>query len=233
MENLLLLPGMLCDERLWAAQIDGLRGRRRDIVVGDITRADTMEAIAREVLRDAPERFALAGFSMGGMVALEMWRQAGGERITRLALLDTNAHAELPERGKLRDDLIARAYGGEFREVVTEELKPLYLAERNRRDQPLLDSVFAMAMRLGAEVFERQCRALQTRADSEALLPRINAPTLLLCGAEDRLCPVAAHEKMAAAIAGSELVVIESCGHLSPMEAPEQVNQAMSRWLQT
>ena len=235
MENLLLLPGMMCDRRLWEAQIDGLQAHCHSVTVSDITRSDSMEAIASDVLEAAPERFALAGLSMGGMVALEMWRrtrETDPGRITRLALLDTNAHAELSERRKMRDDLIARALAGEFKTVITEALKPVYLAEKNKNNQALLDSIFAMAMELGTEVFQRQCRALQNRPDSHALLPDINVPTLVLCGDEDQLCPVSVHEQMAAAIPHSELCVIRSCGHLTSMEEPEQVNRALSRWLQ-
>ena len=235
MEDLLLIPGMMCDRRLWAAQIEGLQARCRSITVADITQSETMEAIASDVLEAAPERFAVAGLSMGGMVALEMWRrtrESGSERITRLALLDTNAHAELSDRRQMRDDLIARALAGEFKAVITEALKPVYLAEQNKGNQPLLDVIFEMAMDMGTEVFERQCRALQTRSDAQALLPDIDVPVLVLCGDEDQLCPVSVHEGMAEAIPHSELRVIPCCGHLSTMEEPEQVNEALSRWLQ-
>ena len=244
MENLVLLPGMMCDERLWGPQIDGLRGQCRSITVGDISRSDSIESLARDVLEAAPPRFALAGLSMGGIVALEMWRlsASGGEidasggkqqtRITRLALLNTNAHADLPERSRQRDELLARALAGGFEDMVKEELKPVYLAEKNKDNGVLLDTVFAMAMMQGTEVFQRQCRALQSRAGFEAVLPSINVPTLLLCGDEDRLCPVAVHRQMAEAIPDSQLHIIESCGHLSTMEAPEEVNRALGRWLQ-
>ena len=237
MENLVLLPGMMCDERLWGPQIDGLRGQCRSITVGDISRSDSIESLARDVLEAAPPRFALAGLSMGGIVALEMWRQSSSDgnsatRITRLALLNTNAHADLPERSRQRDELLARALAGGFEDMVKEELKPVYLAEKNKDNGFLLDTVFTMAMKQGTEVFQRQCRALQNRAGFEAVLPSISVPTLLLCGDEDRLCPVAVHRQMAEAIPGSQLHTIESCGHLSTMEAPEEVNLALSRWLQ-
>ena len=232
MENLLLLPGMLCDERLWAAQVASLQGDCQSITVGDIGNADTMEALAQRLLAEAPARFALAGLSMGGMVALEMWRQASSQgRITRLALLSTNAHAELPDRHQLRDTLIAQALATGLAGVVQDALKPVYLAACNRGNQAILQTVFAMAMAQGLEVFQRQCRALQSRASSEATLASINVPALVLCGAEDQLCPVAAHQAMAAAIPGSELTVIEACGHLSTLESPEAVTSALRRWL--
>ncbi len=118
-EHLVLVPGMMCDGRLWAKQIDGLKDRCASITVADITRADSIEAIAQSILEDVPDQFSLAGLSMGGIVAFEIWRQAS-DRVSRLALLDTNAHAELSERGRQRDQLLRRALAGEFREVITD-----------------------------------------------------------------------------------------------------------------
>lgn len=226
-KELLLLPGMMCDQRLWRPQLEALDARCR---VGDLTRGESIEAIAADLLADLPTRFALAGLSMGGIVAFEMWRRAP-ERIERLALLDTNFRADPPERRRLRNEQIVRVAAGQLESVLRDELKPNYLAASHRADTRLLDEVLAMGMELGPTVFERQSKALRDRPDSSATLATIDCPALVLCGSEDSLCPVALHEEMAAAIPGAELCVIEDCGHLATLEQPGAVNGALARWL--
>jgi pimeloyl-ACP methyl ester carboxylesterase len=227
--GLLLLPGMMCDARLWRHQIRGL-GEGYEICVGDIGYADSVGAIAREVLAAAPSRFSLAGLSMGGIVALEMWRLAP-QRIKRLALLDTNFRADTPERRSLRDDQIERVAGGALESVLRDELKPNYLAHCHQGNSELLDEVLAMGLDLGKEIFVRQSQALRDRPDSTGTLPDIDCPTLVLCGSEDDLCPVTLHREMAAAIPGAWLRIIDDCGHLSTMEQPDKVTEALRDWL--
>lgn len=229
-EHLVLLPGMMCDQRQWRPQIDALRPYCASISVADTTRSDTLEGIARTVLADAPERFALAGLSMGGLLAFEIWRQAP-ERVNRLALLNANARQEDDARRAARQALLARVLRGELREVVVDSLKPGYLAASHRQDRELLRLILAMAMDLGDEAFVRQSRAVGGRADSVATLPTISVPTLVLCGQEDRICPVGFHELMHERIANSRLAVLENCGHLSTLERPDRVNEEFVRWL--
>ncbi len=227
--SLLLLPGMMCDHRLWRHQCEALAGDV-PVHVGDISGADSIAEIAAQVLAEAPPRFSLAGLSMGGIVAFEMWRQAP-ERIERMALLDTNYRADAEDRRMLRNQQIHAVRAGELMSVLRDELKPNYLAQVHRDNTELLDEVLAMGMELGEDVFIDQSLALRDRPDSEATLPNITCPVLVLCGAEDTLCPVSLHETMAARIDNAELVVVEECGHLSTMEQPEAVNSAMARWL--
>lgn len=229
-EHLVLLPGMMCDERLWAAQRGGLKDRCASITVADITRADCICALAGAVLANAPARFALAGLSMGGIIALEIWRQAP-ERISRLALLDTTAGAETPQRRALRERMLGRVLAGELKQVLTEDLKPRYLARINRDNRGLLNEISAMALSLGDGVFARQSRALKHRPDSIATLATINVPTLILCGAEDALCPPEHHLLMARRIPNARLAVLDECGHLSAMEQPRRVTAKMRAWL--
>ena len=230
-EHLILIPGMMCDARLWSAQWEPLQTHCRSLSVADVSSYDSIAAMASHILQQAPERFAVAGLSMGGFVVFELWRQAP-ERITRLALLDTNDHADIADRSTQRDQLLQRAIAGELQQVVADALKPLYLAEANKHDQAILDAVMQMAMDLGVEVFERQCAAIKSRVESRSTLAGITAPTLVLCGVEDKLCPINIHKEMASMIANSKLVLIEECGHLSTMERPDAVNEAMRRWLQ-
>ena len=171
-----------------------------------------MQALAAEVLAHAPPRFALAGLSMGGIVAMEILAQAP-ERIERLALLDTNPRSELPEIQARRAPQIEAVQAGHLREVMRDEMKPNYLAEGPGR-QAVLDLCMDMAMALGPDVFVNQSRALRDRPDRQDVLRAVNVPTLLLCGREDRLCPVERHELMHGLIPGSTLEIIEGAAHL-------------------
>ena len=219
----------MCDLRLWRNQADALEGTAA-ISFGDMTGACTVEVLAARVLANAPDRFALAGLSMGGIVALEMWRQAP-QRIERLALLDTNYRADTPQGRQLRNQQITRAAAGELKNILRNELKPNYLANVHRNNTTLLDEVLAMGIELGESVFIEQSAALRDRPDSTLTLATIECPTLVLCGDEDQLCPVELHRSMAQRITGAHLDVIENCGHLSTLEQPDAVNQAMYAWL--
>jgi pimeloyl-ACP methyl ester carboxylesterase len=228
--SLLLLPGMMCDERLWSHQLANLSASY-EVTVGDITRDESVEAIARRVLAEAPPSFALAGLSMGGIVAMEMWRQQP-QRIERMALLDTNVGADAPERRPIRDRQIAQVEAGGLETVLRDELKPNYLAQCHRDNLALLEEVLAMGLDLGESVFARQSLALRDRPDNNAILDTVNCPTLVLCGDEDLLCPIELHSAIARKIHGAVLRVIPQCGHLSTMEQPEQVTPALQHWLE-
>ncbi len=227
---LLLLPGLMCDKRLWRHQVDALA----DLcvpVVADLTRATSIEGMARDALTQVTGPFALAGLPMGGIVAFEIWRQAP-ERVSRLMLFDTNARADLPERKNQRREQIGRVLSGALNDVVIDELKPLYVAQANRANSEFMNEIVAMALDLGEQVFVRQSSALRDRPDSAETLPTITCPTVVACGREDRLCPIAFHEFMAARIPRCQLRLIEGAGHLPTLERPRQVTALMRRWLQ-
>lgn len=225
----LLLPGMMLDRRMYAGQLAGL-ARAPAILVGDLTRSETIEDMATDVLAAAPPRFALVGLSMGGIVAFEVWRRAR-ERVTHLALLDTTPYPDRPQRRELRLEQIAKVETGRLKEVLLESMKPLYLARRNRGDRRLLASIVDQALALGPDVFRRQSLALRDRRDSLETLPTIDCPSLVLCGREDEICPVDWHAAMAAAMPRADLVVLADCGHLSTMEEPGAVTAALRRLL--
>lgn len=226
---LVLVPGLLCDAALWAPQVEALAGEV-PTSIADTTRHDNFADMARALLDAAPPGpFALAGLSMGGYVALEVIRQAPA-RVARLALLDTNAHADTPEKRKARLDFIALAERGRFL-GVTDALLPLLVHPDRLTDAALVGTIKAMAKNVGVAAFIRQERAIMDRIDSRPHLDDIRCPTLVLCGREDRLTPLEAHVDMAHRIAGAELAVVERCGHLSTLERPEEVNAALRRWL--
>lgn len=227
--ELLLLPGMMCDERLWSQQVAALAADCR-VHCGDLTRDNSITAIAERVLDAAPPRFALAGLSMGGIVALEIMRSAP-ERVERLALLDTNFRADNPERKVQRNRQLTELETLGLEQLVREELLPAYLADGHPDTQHILNEVLDMGLRLGDEVFVRQSIALRDRLDSSSVLAGIDCPTLVLCGEQDRLCSVELHREMAEKISGSRLQVIPHCGHLATMEQPGRVIAEMRHWL--
>jgi pimeloyl-ACP methyl ester carboxylesterase len=226
--SVVLLPGMMLDARLYAHQLAHL-SPAASVTVADLGRSSSVAGLAADVLRDAPPQFALVGLSMGGIVALEIWRQAH-ERVTHLALLDTTPYADLPERRRLRLEQMAAVQSGGLREI-TASLKPLYVSRRHRTNLALLQSILDMGLDLGPEVFQRQSVALRDRQDSTATLSTITCPTVVLCGREDALCPVAWHIEMARAIPDADLIVLADCGHLSSMEEPHAVTSALQRLL--
>ncbi len=229
MTPLLLLPGMMCDARLFAPQIEALSA---DIPIhyAPIGGHDSISALAAAVLASAPPRFALAGLSMGGIVAMEIVRQAP-ERVLRLALMDTNPQAEAEERQRLREPQIEKVVAGGLIEVMRDELKPNYLVDGPRKPA-ILDLCMQMALALGVEVFVRQSRALQQRPDQQETLRGMTLPTLLLCGAQDQLCPPERHELMHDLIPGSSLEIIDGAGHMPTLEQPETTTVALRRWME-
>ncbi|MDP2408796.1 MAG: alpha/beta fold hydrolase [Pseudolabrys sp.] len=225
---LLLVPGLLCSARLYLPQIVAL-WPRGPVAVADHRRDDTVEAIAARILADAPPRFALAGLSMGGYIALNIFKLAP-DRVAKLALLDTSARPDLPEQKAGREKFIAMAEAGKLMDVV-ETLTPKFLHRSRHGDAALKRVVRDMAADTGTEAFVRQQKAIMSRPDSRPLLATITCPTLVLVGEGDELTPPDLSREIAAGIAGSRLVTVPDCGHLSTIEQPEAVNAALNDWL--
>lgn len=224
---LLLLPGLLCDARLWRDQVEELA----DIAaprVADLTLDDTVAAMAARALAGAPPRFALAGLSMGGYVAFEVMRQAP-ERVLRLALFDTSARPDTAEQSRRRRGLMALTRSGQFR-GVTPRLLP-QLVHPDHLAGPLGQEVLDMAARVGRDAFLRQQAAILGRPDSRPLLPAIAVPTLVAVGAGDQLTPPELAAEIAAGIPGARLHTLPGCGHLPVMEAPGPASRLMRDWL--
>ncbi|WP_206057348.1 alpha/beta hydrolase [Nitratireductor sp. XY-223] len=228
-ETLILLPGMMCDARLFAPQINAFEAAI-DVVVPELDEP-SIEGMARAVLAGAPSgRFNVAGLSMGGIVAMAMAKLAP-DRIARLALLDTNHHADLPERYDIRNRQIEDVRAGKLRSVIIDEMKPVYLAEANRGDRELLDLLVDMAMDVGADTFVAQSLALRDRPDHGEALRAFAGPALVLCGEEDNLCLPDRHREMAGLLPDPELVFVPDAGHISTLENSAAVNAAIGRWL--
>ena len=226
--TLILVPGLLCSARLWAAQIGGLSDLA-DIAVADMTRDDTMAGMAQRVLDCTDGTFSLAGLSMGGYVAMEVMRRAP-ERVERLALLDTGARADTEEQTIRRRDLIGLADRGEFK-AVSPKLLPLFVHPDRLADKAMVDAISKMADSVGKDAFLRQQQAIMHRPDSRPGLAAIACPTLVVCGREDVLTPPELSEEIAGLVPGADFVLIEGCGHLSTMERPDDVNAALRSWM--
>jgi pimeloyl-ACP methyl ester carboxylesterase len=226
--TLALLPGLLCDARLWAPQIEAL-GDLVEPVALDLTRDDSIAAMAERALSELPERFAVAGLSMGGYVALEIVRRAP-DRVERLALLDTRAGPDAPEDTQRRKDLLAMSERGQFK-GVTRQLLPRLIHEDRLDDPALTETIYAMADAVGKDGFVRQQTAIMTRPDARPTLATVRVPTLVVVGRQDALTPPAMAMEMAAGIPNARLEVLEACGHLATLERPEETSAAMRRWL--
>lgn len=230
---LFLLPGLLCDDAVWSAQSRELRhlASARVVDYGDLADIRQMAAL---VLAQAPDgRFVVAGHSMGGRVALEVWRQAP-QRVAGLALLDTGYQAieqgeagDREQQGRARLLDIARRQG---MRALGEAWAP-GMVHPDRVGDELFERILEMIERKTPAIFEAQINALLTRPDATDLLSSISCPTLLLCGRQDSWSPLARHEQMHDKIKQSRLVVIEDSGHMSTMERPEAVTTEMARWL--
>lgn len=227
--SLILIPGLLCTADLWRDQIAGLADLA-DIIVADHTQDDNMPAIARRILASAPEKFALAGLSMGGYLALEIMRQAP-ERVSHLALLASRPLADNEEERRKREDFIRLAEQGTTFRGVTRSLLPSLIHPSRLDDEALTSRIFKMAEDTGREAFIRQERALLSRQPLTHILGDIRCPTLVLAGAEDGLIPTLVQREMAVDIPTAQYVELSTCGHLPTMERPEETTEHMRRWL--
>ncbi|MGH8227951.1 MAG: alpha/beta fold hydrolase [Steroidobacteraceae bacterium] len=225
---IVLVPGLLATPRLYAEQIPEL-WRIGPVTIAAHTRDDSMAAIARRILAASPPRFALAGLSMGGYLSFEILRQAP-ERVERLALLDTSARADAPEQSEQRRALVELARQGGLDEVV-DRLYPRLVHTRRRSDAALQELARRMAREVGVDGFARQQAAIIGRPDSRPSLAAIRCPTLVVVGDGDLLTPPERAQEIADGIPGARLATIAESGHLSTLEQPQAVTQALVEFL--
>jgi pimeloyl-ACP methyl ester carboxylesterase len=227
-DTLYLLCGLLCDAYTFHAQKEAL-SRKYDVRVIDFFGLDSMEAMARKVLDEAPARFSVCGFSMGGRVALKIMELAP-ERVQRLCLLDTGVgpvvDGEQAKRQKLID--LAREKGNA---ALIETWLPPMLHPDRQKDPRFIGPLGEMICRASPEIFARQQHALLTRPDARPLLPKIRIPTYVVVGRQDAWSTVEQHEAFAREIAGAKLVVIEDSGHFVPVEQPEKLSAVLDEMM--
>ena len=223
-----MVPGMMCDERIFSPQIEAL-SQNLEVTIADISNFSSVRELASDVLKNAPKKFSLLGHSMGGIVAMEIYSQEPN-RIEKLILMDTNPKAELDEVKLKREPQIREVNKGKLLEVMRDEMKPNYLAESENKTS-VLNVCMDMALNLGPDVFINQSRALQSRLDQQNTIQSIKIPVLIICGSEDKLCPVERHEMMHNMISDSDLIIINNAGHMPTLEQPRETTEVIKEWL--
>jgi pimeloyl-ACP methyl ester carboxylesterase len=228
MTPVVMIPGMMCDERIFAHQIEEL-GTDTEVYIADISKYSSIQELASDVLENSPPKFFLVGHSMGGIVAMEMCSQEP-DRIEKLVIMDSNPKPELEETKLKREPQIRNVISGNLAQVMKEEMKPNYLAD-SYKQKDILNTCMEMALTLGPEVFVRQSRALQDRDDQQSTLKDLDIPVLIMCGAEDKLCSLEKHELMHNIINDSKLEVVMDAGHMPTLEQPQKTTEVIKSWL--
>ena len=228
MTPVVMIPGMMCDERIFAHQIEEL-GTDTEVYIADISKYSSIQELASDVLENSPPKFFLVGHSMGGIVAMEMCSQEP-DRIEKLVIMDSNPKPELEETKIKREPQIRNVISGNLAQVMKEEMKPNYLAD-SYKQKDILNTCMEMALTLGPEVFVRQSRALQGRDDQQSTLKDLDIPVLIMCGAEDKLCSLEKHELMHNIINDSKLEVVMDAGHMPTLEQPQKTTEVIKSWL--
>ena len=229
MPNVLLIPGLLCTDALFAPQIAELSDVAA-FMVADHQGHDRMEDIAASILNAAPEQFVIAGLSMGGYIAFEVMRQAR-DRVTGLVLLDTNARADRDVQQQQRQEFIDQALADGL-EPVLDAFLPLMVHPSRLSEDALVGTIRKMALDTGVDAYVRQQKAILSRRDNRAFLETISCPTMVIVGADDVVTPVKVAREMTDGIRGSTLEIVEDCGHLATLERPDQVNALMRSFFQ-
>ena len=230
MSSLILLPGLLCDATVWAPQKDALAGDFRITAFRHFYGHDSLAGMAREVLDAAPPRFALAGHSMGGRVALEIMRTAP-DRVERLALFDTTATPAAPDEPLRRQEMIDLAREQGMAALAAHWL-PMIVHPARLNQREFVQALTAMICRANPDIFSGQVLALLNRPDYRAILPQIACPTLVACGREDLWSPVSRHVEIAADIPQAKLAIIDDCAHMATVESPGEVTKLLRAWLE-
>jgi pimeloyl-ACP methyl ester carboxylesterase len=229
MTQLVLLPGLAANAVMWQHQLTALSGPLNPTVTDVHSRFDTLPAMAQALLAEHAGELMLCGASMGGMLAMEVVRQAP-QRIRGLALLGTNARPETPEMHTLRENAIALFEQGRAKELLTANVLLAFHPDQSK-NKALTRSYLDFVLQAGTVQLIRQNRAIMSRPDARQHLPLVTCPTLVMCGDSDQLTPPECSREIAALVPGAELVMLDRCGHMLTMEKPVEVNAALLAWL--
>jgi pimeloyl-ACP methyl ester carboxylesterase len=226
--TLVLVPGLLCDSLVWKHQLAAFADTH-ELLVPELSDYTSLEAMGAAVLAAAPTRFALAGHSLGGRIALEVVRQEPA-RVTHLALMDTGVGPPSPAERASRLELVVLGETVGLTAVAERWLPPM-LHPARRQEPTFMAPLAAMVTGRTAASFRRQQEALLARPDARPVLAQVHCPTLVLTGREDEWSPPEQHEAIATAIPGASLVIVPEAGHFAPLEQPAAVTQALRELL--
>ena len=233
-ETLVLLHGMMCDERMWKEQIiSPILKQKFDFFIPSIESfvEYNIEKIAKNILSEIKvKKFFLMGLSMGGIILMEIYRQAK-QRILGVVLADTNYRAERKEKQLQRYEDLKLVNEIGLKRFVIEKMKVNYLSEKSKKKKEIYQLVVQMAEELGEKVFEKQSLALKNRIDYSKTISTITCPSLILCGEEDILCPINKHLEMKKLIPQAHLTTLKKAGHLSCLEKPKEFNQSIAKYI--
>jgi pimeloyl-ACP methyl ester carboxylesterase len=229
MQTIYLLCGLLCDATVWKTQTEALQNKGHDVRPISFQGFETLQDMAAHALEGAPRRFSLAGHSMGGRVALEIYRQAP-QRIERLALLATGYRPATPQEREKRGELVRKALA-EGMDALAETWARLMIGPSRQQDSELLGAMQKMVGRMSGEILAGQTKALLTRPDAKPVVDAIRCPTYIICGKQDSWSPAEHHRRMAGLVLHSELRLIDDCGHMSTLEQPDEVLSILEEWL--
>ena len=229
MSQLVFLPGLAADSVMWQRQLDAMPTHLHAVVSDVHSRHASLTEMAASLLREREGELILCGASMGGMLAMEVVRQAP-QRVTALALLGTSARPETDAMRALRAAAITLFEQGRMEEVLQANL-PLAFHPSRSEDLMLRQSYLDFVLRAGAQQLIRQNRAVMARADARLHLAAVGCPTLVMCGDSDQLTPPECSREIAQLIQGAEFVILHQCGHMLTMECPAEVNAALLQWL--
>ena len=231
MENLVLVPGLLNTGQLWEKQVQGVQDIAHVSIGNTIAGDSSIHDMAVRILDESPKQFSLAGLSMGGYVALEIVKLAP-ERVNRLALVNTQAQADSPDKIEYRKKTIEASQSGTFVGASKPFMAKL-LGKDSMNNQDIVGCVQSMAQEVGRELFIKQQTAIMNREDKMSLLARINVPTLVIAGDEDQIIPATQSKELSELLPKGRLEVLSGCGHLSALERPDEVTALFRQWLRT
>lgn len=229
MEPLVLIPGTLCTSALWEHQHRAFSADR-EVIIPDITRDVSVKEMAERILNSVSGSFSLAGLSLGGIVAMEIMKEAP-ERVNKLALLDTNPYPPTKEQVELWNNQQKQLQAGGFEQMVSEQFLPSAVFQEHAGES-VKEVIRQMSKDVGEEGFFKQLEANKTRPGAVDVLSAVKCPVLVLAGRQDALCGPSMQEDLAKKITDAKLVLIDQCGHLSPLDQPEAVTAVLSYWLQ-
>jgi len=224
---ILVLPGTLCTGAMFTHQIAQLNQHSENVSVVQFTDEATLPEMAAKVIKATNQKpCAIIGFSMGGIVAAEV-AKTHPHLIAKLALVNSNSHADLPERKAGRVEHIKQANAGQLSTLIQNTFMPNYLYQQKSEHQKI---IMEMALSLGEKCFAAQAMAIEDRPDTISVLQSLNADILIISGLEDKICPVEHQHYMHKSLPGSELVLLEKCAHFSPLEQASKVSEALTQW---